>query len=74
MPSDEFVNFNEADVASPQQLRSDGRLIVGNKQVTPADAAKFYSDCTKGKYARRDLERMTEEARIHRALHNQGRR
>jgi hypothetical protein len=41
MRNDEFIDFNEADVASPSQARSDGRLIVGNKQVTPADAAKF---------------------------------
>jgi hypothetical protein len=72
MRSDEFVKFSDEQVASPSQARSDGRLIVGNKQVTPADAAKFYADVSRGKYAGRDLERMTEEARIHRALHTQG--
>jgi hypothetical protein len=72
--ADEFIKFGDENIPGPGQARSDGRLIVGNKQVTPADAAKFYSDCTKGKYAGRDFERMKEEARIHAALHSQGRR
>jgi hypothetical protein len=72
--NDEFVKFADDQVASPRQLRSDGRLIVGSQQVTPADAAKFYADCTKGKYAGREQERLQQEAMIHRALHNQGRK
>jgi hypothetical protein len=74
MRNDGFIKFGDENIPGPERARSDGRLIVGNKEVTPATAAKFYSDVSKGKYAGRELEKMTEEARIHRALHNQGRR
>jgi hypothetical protein len=70
---DEFIKFGNENLPSPGAARSDGRLLVSNREVTPATAAKFYADCTKGKWPDPQA-RLTEEMRIHAALHNKGRR
>jgi hypothetical protein len=70
---DDFIKFGDENIPGPGRARSDGRLLVGDREVTPATAAKFYADCTKGKWPDPQA-RLIEEMRIHNALHNRGQR
>jgi hypothetical protein len=69
---DEFVKFGDENAPGPEQARATGRVFVG-QQVTPQDWTRFQKEVTQGKWPE-PVARMREEARLHRALTQGGRK
>jgi hypothetical protein len=72
MPQNEFVDFDDAQLGSPDQLRTTGRSFLGHA-VTGADISRFYREVIDGKWPD-PVKRMQQEIYLHRAITQGGSR